>query len=245
MPASEEPKVHAHLVLVRHGESTNNALGVFTGWRDIALTERGREQAVAAGRRLRATPLRFDAVFTSVLQRAVETAALLTAELAPPVPAPRALWRLNERHTGAMQGLTKSAAKRAFGSELARTYRRSWDTAPPPVAAGSADDPRGEPRYRELGDAAPRTEAMGDLAARVLPVWDDELRPLLAAGRSVLVVGHGMALRALARPVEGLAEPRLPDWKLASAAPRWYQLDATLRPLAILDLGVGDDAPDE
>ncbi len=236
---------HAELIAVRHGESANNATGRFTGWRDVELTELGREQACAAGRLLRARGATFTTAYTSRLKRAIETADLLLREHGQ-VTLPRLQhWRLNERHCGAMQGMTKDETYAAFGLDAGRRFRRSWDEAPPAAAAGSPDDPRSDPLYREVVEELPRSESMGDLWARVDLLWRTELRPRLLQGERLLVVGHGMALRALGRSIEGLVEPALPPWKLASAAPRWYGLDAQLRVVAIIDLGGSAPVPGE
>ena len=242
-PLDPTPPAHAELVLVRHGESTGNERGVFSGWRDLALTERGRAQATAAGRNLRARGLRFSHVFTSALRRAIDTCDLLLAACGQEALPRVRLWRLNERHCGAMHGLDKQQCQARWGEELARTYRRSWTVAPPPATVGSLDDPRADPRYQEVPDPLPLSESMGDLSARVLVAWQQHLRPLLTNGARVLVVGHGMALRALARPVELFELPELPPWKLA--APRWYRLDSSLRVASFTSIDTGSEIPDE
>ena len=234
----------SHLVLVRHGESQSNRDGRFAGWRDVALTDLGRSQASAAGLELGRAGLCFDAVYTSMLSRAIETADLLLEALGATTIWRREHWRLNERHTGVMQGMSKAEAKKEFGREQARAYRRSWDLGPPPVEAGSADDPASDRRYAHCDGELPRGEAMRDVVMRLQPFVDDELSPRLRRGENVLLVGHGQALRALARPFEAIVEPRLPEWKLGSAAPRWYRLDGSLRVVETVLLG-GGDAPGE
>jgi len=236
---------HAVLVFVRHGESTGNERGVFSGWRDLALTERGRMQASEAGRSLSQRGIEFTSVFTSELRRAVDTCELLLSAMDRGDMARTRSWRLNERHCGAMHGLDKQQCKDLWGDELARTYRRSWEQGPPPAPPGSVDDPRTDQRYRGVAEPLPLTESMGQMSARVMIAWEQLVRPSLTAGSRVLVVGHGMALRALGRPVEGLTTPALPEWKLASAAPRVYCLDSQLRPLSIESIDNGHSMPDE
>ncbi len=245
MDASSILAAHAELALVRHGESVGNREERFSGWRDVALTELGREQARTAGRILRQRGADFSAAFSSELVRAVDTCRELLAAYGHPELPWRRHWRLNERHCGAMHGLDKEQCKALWGSEQARVFRRSWDVAPPASAAGGPDDPRLDPRYRDVGAPLPLSESMGDLARRVRVVWDEELRPLLLQGQRLLVVGHGMALRALALCVEDIQEPALPPWKLASAAPRCYRLDAALRVLSVESVAIGSEAPRE
>lgn len=244
-PTPDLQAAHAVLVFVRHGESTGNERGVFSGWRDLGLTERGRAQAAAAGRALAQRGLRFSSVFTSELRRAVDTCELLLDAMGLRDMARTRSWRLNERHCGAMHGLDKQQCKQLWGDELARVYRRSWDQGPPPSEAGGIDDPRSDARYRDVAEPLPLSESMGQMAARVSIAWERIVRPSLVRGARVLVVGHGMALRALGRPVEGLLGPSLPEWKLASAAPRVYCLDASLRPTSIESIDDGNSMPDE
>lgn len=232
-------------MLVRHGESTGNAAGRFTGWRDADLTDRGRQQASAAGALLAARGFTFTAVFTSMLRRAIATADLMLAALGHPDLPRQERWRLNERHCGAMHGLTKAETYARYGEEQGRVYRRSWDIAPPPASVGGEDDPRVDPRYRQWRDELPLSESMGDLWRRVDRVWREDVAPLCAAGGRVLVVGHGMALRAFARSVEGLAAPELPPWKLGSAAPRCYELGPATKVLSVVDLMNAGDVPEE
>ncbi len=221
------------LVIVRHGQSAANAAGTIAGWRDVPLTARGVEEAAAAGRLLRRLGIPFAAVFTSMLQRATATADRILGELgiAPPRTAH---WRLNERHYGALQGGTRADADLVYGRDASRAFRRQWNSAPPPADASGTDDPRSDPRYAHVAGDLPRTESLADMTARVDPVWD-ELRPLLSAGRPVLIVAHNLSLRALIRPLEGVTAEGLPDGNLGNALPRRYRLDAALRPLIVDD----------
>ena len=180
-----------------------------------------------------------------MLRRAIETADLLMQSMGGAMPPPQRHWRLNERHTGQMQGMTKADAKQAFGRELARTYRRSWDVGPPLVEPGSPDDPRSDPHYAGCDGELPRGESMSDVVTRIEPWIQGELLPRLRRGESVLLVGHGQSLRALARRFEGVDGPELPAWKLGSAVPRCYQLDADLRTVDVQVLGDAETAPGE
>lgn len=233
---------HADLVIVRHGESLGNAEGFLAGWRDVDLTERGNEQARTAGRLLRPLAIPFAAVFTSWLRRATRTADLLLHELGMQPPR-HERWRLNERHYGALQGLSKDEAKERYGKAEARSFRSSWDTPPPPAPSGSSDDPRSDERYRGVTEALPNGESLAALVARTAPLWD-ELRPRLLAGESLLLVAHNQSLRALLHTLEGSAEPRLPGSNLGNGAPCRYRLDRGLRTLAIERFGEAT-GPDE
>jgi 2,3-bisphosphoglycerate-dependent phosphoglycerate mutase len=201
----------SQLVVLRHGESTANAGDSFAGWLDVPLTRRGIAQAARAGRDL--ASLRPDAVHTSVLGRAVDTARVMAA-VAGWAVTPRPDWRLNERHYGALQGLGKDEARRRFGRADVEAWRRSVDVAPPPASAEQLAEQLADRRY--AGDPRARqtrTESLDDVARRMAPYWHEMLRPQLAGGRTVVVVSHGNAVRVLLHLATGvpLAEAaRLP-----------------------------------
>lgn len=205
------------LVLLRHGESTANADDSFAGWLDVPLTRRGRAQAEAAGRGL--AELRPAAVHTSVLDRAVTTARLMSAAAgwdAPLCPD----WRLNERHYGALQGLDKDGARRRFGTAEVEVWRRSADIAPPPATAEQVARQLADPRYaRDPRARLTVTESLGDVARRMAPYWHEVLQPELADGRTVVVVSHGNALRVLVHLVTGLPLEEAAQLQVPTATP--------------------------
>src|SRR5947199_323313 len=169
------------LVLLRHGESDWNRENRFTGWTDVDLSQKGIEEARAAGRLLKSGGYAFDLAFTSVLKRAVRTLWLALDELdrmwLPEVKD----WRLNERHYGALQGLSKPEMAARFGEQQVLIWRRSYDTPPPALAP---EDPRSEahdPRY--AGIIVPRTECLKDTVARVVPYWETAIAPQVRAGK--------------------------------------------------------------
>src|SRR6266702_1027531 len=195
------------LVLLRHGESVWNAEGLFTGWVDVGLSERGLAEAEHAGKLLADSGLRPDIVHTSVLTRAIETAnaTLGTADLAW-LPVRRS-WRLNERHYGALQGKNKAQTREEFGDEQFMLWRRSYDVPPPPLPDDDPLSPVGDPRYAALPpELMPRAECLKDVLERMLPYWYDVIVPDLAAGLTVLVAAHGNSLRALAKHLDGISD---------------------------------------
>jgi 2,3-bisphosphoglycerate-dependent phosphoglycerate mutase len=181
------------LVLLRHGESEWNAKGLFTGWVDVGLSETGAQEAAHGGRLLAGSGLRPGVVHTSVLTRAIQTANIALAEAG-------LLWRLNERHYGALQGKDKATTRQQFGDEQFMLWRRSYDVPPPPIADDDPLSQSADPRYAGLPpEARPRTECLKDVVARLLPYWYDAVVPDLNGGETVLVVAHGNSLRALDR----------------------------------------------
>jgi len=222
----------ATLVLLRHGESVWNADGLFTGWVDVGLSDRGVAEAERAGKLLADSGLQPDIVHTSVLTRAIETAnvTLGTADLAW-LPVRRS-WRLNERHYGALQGKNKAQTRNEFGDEQFMLWRRSYDVPPPPIADDDPLSQAADPRYALLpSDLMPRTECLRDVVLRLLPYWYDTIVPDLAAGRCVLVVAHGNSLRALVKHLDGIGDAEITGLNIPTGIPLVYELDKKYLPV--------------
>lgn len=192
----------SQLVLVRHGQSEWNEKNLFTGWRDPDLTAKGIEEARAAGRALKAAQAKFDIGYTSNLQRAQKTCALLLEELQRsdlPVTRHEAL---NERDYGDLSGLNKDDAREKWGEEQVHIWRRSFDIPPP------------------------GGESLKDTAERVLPYFDAEIMPQIKAGQNILIAAHGNSLRALVMQLDGLTREEVIDVNIGTGEPYCYQLDA-------------------
>jgi 2,3-bisphosphoglycerate-dependent phosphoglycerate mutase len=219
------------LVLLRHGQSDWNARNLFTGWVDVPLSEAGEAEAVRGGQQLRDGDLLPDVVHTSLLRRAITTAniALDTADRHW-IPV-RRTWRLNERHYGALQGKDKKQTLEEFGEEQFMLWRRSYDTPPPPLDDDSEFSQAGDPRYADLGAAAPRTECLADVLERVLPYWENAIVPDLRDGKTVLLAAHGNSLRALVKHLDGLDEQTIAGLNIPTGIPLVYRLDESLTPL--------------
>src|SRR5213078_3563439 len=166
------------LVLVRHGESVWNQENRFTGWTDVDLNDRGRQEAGEAGRLMTAEKFEFDVAYTSVLKRAIRTLWIIQDEMDLMwIPVHRR-WRLNERHYGALQGLNKAETAAKFGEDQVLVWRRSYDIPPPALEAGDERDASRDRRYAPLKPAEiPRTECLKDTVARVVPYWNERIKP--------------------------------------------------------------------
>jgi 2,3-bisphosphoglycerate-dependent phosphoglycerate mutase len=212
------------LALVRHGETAWNRSGRFTGWADEPLTAKGEEDARSAGQALRAISPSWDVVYTSKLQRAVDTAALALAEISGPAPVLVADWRLNERHVGALEGTLHSDIASVHGRSAVEQWRWGWNHRPPAVAAA---DPR-QNAHRELcpeaGTALPTGESLEDVVARVVP-WLDDARRHLGASRNVAVFTHGTTLRALRTALEGHSPEEVYDLRAANGEVVLFRYD--------------------
>ena len=218
------------LVLLRHGESEWNAKNLFTGWVDVALTEKGVREAVRGGELMREAELHADVVHTSLQRRAISTACLaLDAADRHWIPVKRS-WRLNERHYGALQGKDKKQTLDEYGEEQFMLWRRSFDTPPPPIEDGDEWSQSGDPRYADLGAEMPRTECLKDVIARFLPYWEAEIVPDLKAGKTVLVAAHGNSLRALVKHLDGISDEDIAGLNIPTGMPLVYRLDEDLRP---------------
>ena len=230
---------HLHpsrLVLLRHGESVWNEQGLFTGWVDVGLSERGLAEAESAGRMLSSQGLLPDVVHTSVLVRSIRTAELALAAAEREWIQVRRSWRLNERHYGALQGKSKEQTRVEFGDEQFMLWRRSYDVPPPPLPPGSEFDPSLDPRYAELpADALPASECLKDVLERVLPYWYDSIVPDLHAGKVVLVAAHGNSLRALVKHLDRIPESEIAELNIPTGVPLLYELDGGMLPVGRVD----------
>jgi len=220
------------LVLTRHGESVWNLEGRFTGWTDVPLSDKGRDEARRAGKKLADAGFRPDVLHTSLLSRAIFTAQIALEEMGRPwIPVQRS-WRLNERHYGALQGLNKEETARKHGPEQVKLWRRSYDVPPPALTDDDPRHPKHDERYLTLSpEVPPATESLADVVVRLLPYWQDVLAPQLRAGQHVLVVAHGNSLRALIKQLDGISDSDIVGLELPTGAPITYSFDAQLRKL--------------
>jgi len=226
------------LVLLRHGESDWNRENRFTGWTDVDLSERGRQEAKTAGQVLKEDGYTFDQSFTSVLKRAIRTHIIALDQMDLLwVPVERS-WRLNERHYGALQGLNKTETAAKFGGDQVKIWRRSYDIPPPPLDKSDTRYPGNDPRYRDLAHAdLPVTECLKDTVARFLPYWHERIAPTIRAGKKVLIAAHGNSLRALVKYLDGVSDKDIIELNIPTGIPLVYELDDALKPLGHRYLG--------
>jgi 2,3-bisphosphoglycerate-dependent phosphoglycerate mutase len=226
------------LVLLRHGESTWNKENRFTGWTDVDLSERGREEAREAGRLLKEGAYTFDVAYTSVLKRAIRTLWIALDELDQMWLPVVKNWRLNERHYGGLQGLNKAETAEKHGEAQVKIWRRSYDIPPPPL---SADDERyagRDPRYATLNPKdVPLTESLKDTVDRFLPYWHDTIAPAIESGKKVLIAAHGNSLRALVKYLDDISNEEIVELNIPTGIPLVYELDDRLRSVTHFYLG--------
>ncbi|MEL7690215.1 2,3-diphosphoglycerate-dependent phosphoglycerate mutase [Citromicrobium bathyomarinum] len=211
------------LILVRHGQSEWNLANRFTGWWDVDLTEKGVEEARAAGRLLKDKGILPDLAFTSLQTRAIRTLNLALEECGRVWIPVRKDWHLNERHYGGLTGLNKQETREKHGDEQVHVWRRSFDTPPPPIEPGSEYDPGADARY--AGIDVPNTESLKLTIERVLPYWEEHILPELVGDRTVIISAHGNSLRALVKHLSGISDDEITDLEIPTGRPIVYPFE--------------------
>jgi len=226
------------LVLLRHGESTWNLENRFTGWTDVDLSPRGRDEAQEAARQLVSGGYTFDVAYTSLLKRAIRTLWITLDGLDLMwIPVHRS-WRLNERHYGALQGLDKAETAARYGDAQVLVWRRSFSEPPPPLEPADERHPSHDRRYADLlPGELPVGESLQDTIARFLPYWHGTIAPQIRAGRRLLLVAHGNSLRALVKHLDGISDEEIVGLNIPTGVPLVYELDDDLKPLTHYYLG--------
>ena len=226
------------LVLLRHGESAWNRENRFTGWTDVDLSDKGRDEARDAGRLMTAEKFEFDVAYTSVLKRAIRTLWIALDEMDLMwIPVYRS-WRLNERHYGALQGLNKAETAAQHGDDQVKIWRRSYDIPPPALTPDDPRHPSRDRRYSELSPTElPLTESLKDTVARFLPCWHETVAPQIRSGRKVLITAHGNSLRALVKYLDNVPDEEIVELNIPTGIPLVYLLNDDLQPLQKFYLG--------
>jgi 2,3-bisphosphoglycerate-dependent phosphoglycerate mutase len=226
------------LVLLRHGESTWNKENKFTGWVDVDLSDKGREEAREAGRLMNAEKYEFDVAYTSVLKRAIRTLWTALDEMDMMwIPVHRS-WRLNERHYGALQGLNKAETAAKHGDAQVKIWRRSYDIPPPPLELDDPGHPSHDRRYASLTAAQlPQAESLKNTVDRFLPYWHETIAPAIKNGQRVLIAAHGNSLRALVKYLDNISDQDIVELNIPTGVPLVYLLNEELRPLQKYYLG--------
>lgn len=226
------------LVLLRHGESEWNKLNLFTGWMDVDLSDKGREEAKAAGQTLKAEGYDFDICFTSYLKRAIHTLNITLDEMDRAWLPVIKSWKLNERHYGALQGLNKAETAEKYGEEQVKIWRRSFDVKPPELDANDDRSATKQAMYRDVDPALlPGNESLETTIERVVPYFNEVIKPAMAAGKRVVIAAHGNSLRALVKYFDDLTPDEILGVNIPTAVPLVYEFDDNFKAVKHYYLG--------
>lgn len=226
------------LVLIRHGESEWNKLNLFTGWTDVELSEKGRQEAALGGKLLKEEGFKFDVAYTSYLKRAIHTLNIVLNEMDEEYIPVIKSYKLNERHYGALQGLNKAETAAKYGDEQVKIWRRSYDACPPELKDDDDRNPALQDTYRHVNkDELPLTECLKNTVARVVPYFNDVIRKDIEAGKNVIIAAHGNSLRALVKYLENISDDEIVGVNIPTGVPLVYELDENLKVISKRYLG--------
>ena len=217
------------LILTRHGQSVWNADNKFTGWVDVDLSDKGREEAKKSGELLNKLNIKIDISYTSYLKRAIETLTIILKSIGLTMKFNTA-WELNERHYGSLTGLNKEETKKKIGEEQFKRYRRSWDIAPPPMAKDSKYLENFSPLNGGIPqNKIPLTESLKNTYNRVVPYYDIEINKNLKNGKNILISAHGNSLRALCKYLFKISDTKINELEIPTGNPLIIEFDNQLK----------------
>ena len=226
------------LVLVRHGESEWNKLNLFTGWMDVDLSEKGHEEAKAAGQLLKAEGYDFDICYTSYLKRAIHTLNHVLDEMDRVWLPVIKTWKLNERHYGALQGLNKSETAEKYGEDQVKIWRRSYNIKPPALEESDERSAVNQPMYRDVDKALlPAHESLETTIERAVPYFNEVIKPDMLSGKRVIIAAHGNSLRALVKYFDNLSDDEIIGVNIPTGTPLVYEFDDDFKVIKSYYLG--------
>lgn len=226
------------LVLVRHGQSIWNQENRFTGWKDVALSPKGVQEATAAGKLLKEQHFEFDIAYTSFLKRAIHTLNIILDESEQHwIPVYKS-WRLNERHYGDLEGLNKAETSQKFGEQQVKIWRRSYDIPPPSISLQDPRYPGKDRKYEKLSPSEiPLGECLKDTVHRFLPYWTETILPQIENNQRILIVAHGNSLRALIQHLDKMSADEILHLDIPTGIPLVYELNKQNEPIKHYYLG--------
>ncbi|KAG5332762.1 PGAM1 mutase, partial [Acromyrmex heyeri] len=232
------------IVMVRHGESEWNKLNLFCGWYDANLSDKGKNEAVSAGKAIKDAGYTFDIAHTSVLTRAQETLKSILKEIDQENLPVHKTWRLNERHYGGLTGMNKAETAAKYGEEQVQIWRRSFDVPPPPMESDHKyhDTIVKDARYADgpKPDEFPKFESLKLTIERTLPYWNDTIIPQLKEGKKIIIAAHGNSLRGIVKHLDDLSNEQIMGLNLPTGIPFVYELDENFKPVISMKF-LGDE----
>ena len=226
------------LVIIRHGESEWNKLNLFTGWKDVDLSAKGKEEAADAGRLLKSNGYDFDICYTSYLKRAIHTLNYVLEEMDREWLPVIKSFKLNERHYGALQGLNKSETAQKYGEDQVKIWRRSFDIRPPKLSETDEQNPQTQQQYREVSKSLlPLCESLKDTIERVIPYFNDVIKKDMERGNNVLITAHGNSIRSLVKYFDKISEEAIVEVNIPTGIPLIYEFDSDFNVISKFYLG--------
>ncbi len=214
------------LVLVRHGESEWNKLNLFTGWKDVDLSEKGHEEAKQAGVTLKNEGYDFDVCYTSYLKRAIHTLNHILDEMDRAWLPVHKTWKLNERHYGALQGMNKSETAEKYGEDQVKIWRRSFDVKPPALEPDDERAPKNQDMFRDVDPSVlPLNESLETTIERAVPFFEEVIKKDMEAGKRVIIAAHGNSLRALVKYFDNMTPEQILEVNIPTGVPLVYEFD--------------------
>jgi len=216
-----------NLILVRHGQSQWNQEKKFTGWVDIDLTEQGKSEAESAGKLIKELNIEFDAYFTSIQKRAINTLKIILDTLQKKNSEIKKAWELNERHYGALTGYNKDEIIKKYGSKQVQIWRRSFNISPPPM---DSQHPYKKNIYINIPkDKIPASESLKDTFQRVVPYYEKKVEPLISLKKNVLITAHGNSLRALCKKLFNISKKKIINFEIPTGNPLLIRFEDNLK----------------
>ncbi len=213
------------IILLRHGQSQWNLENRFTGWKDVSLTKEGENEARLAAEQIKNLNLNISSIYTSVLNRAIETTNIVVEKLQFPIENIKYEWRLNERHYGALQGLNKSETANKYGEKQVKIWRRSFDIPPPLLDKADERNPAFNSKFRAINEELPLGESLKDVLNRLEPFWENYKKFLKENHGTHLIVAHSNSLRAIVKMLDGMSNQEIISVDIPTGIPLVYSLD--------------------
>lgn len=214
------------LILLRHGESKWNLENRFTGWKDVSLTSKGKNEATFSGNQLLEKNIEIDSVYTSLLERAIETTNIVAEIIKFPKRNIKFDWRLNERHYGSLQGLNKSETAAKYGEDMVKKWRRSYDVPPPLLDENDLRHPKHNKKFKNINAKLPSGESLKQVINRLSPFLDDYFHFIKKTKGNHLIVAHSNSLRAIVKIIDKLNEEEIISVNIPTGVPLVYSFDS-------------------
>ena len=220
------------LILLRHGESKWNLENRFTGWKDVPLTNNGRNEAAFSGHQLLKKNIKINSVYTSLLERAIETTNIVTEIIKFPKEDIQFDWRLNERHYGALQGLNKSETAIKYGEDKVQIWRRSYDIPPPFLDKNDKRHPKFYKKFKDIKAELPVGESLKEVINRLKPFLDEYFKFIKSTNENHLIVAHSNSLRAIIKILDNLNDQEIVSVNIPTGVPLIYSFGSNFNVLS-------------